>query len=93
MFARLPKFHLLAFLLLFFNAQLSVAVHAVEHPFHNHVASCDVFMAAEQQQALPTLEVVTLILPQSVEQAVFHQTSVELFFFPHYQTRAPPFFR
>jgi len=72
--------------------QLGVLAHAVEHPFHNPIESCDVFIAAEQvdgdlasgQINLPAIkddltDVCIIISELSISRSI-------------YQARAPPFF-
>lgn len=91
MLKRTFRFHLLAFLLLFLNAQLAVAVHAAEHPFHKHVVSCNVFMAAEQEQAAFAQPAISSAIPQRFEALELLLPSHALPFIAHFQSRAPPF--
>lgn len=86
-FAQIP---LLALLLLFLNAQQAVAVHAAEHNFHKHISSCDVFLAAETEQALTQHVLVPAVLPQRFEASSFPVKSVELAKLSPFQARAPP---
>lgn len=92
MLTRFPKFHLLALLLLFLNAQLAVAVHEVEHSFHKHVSSCDVFIAAQTEQALTHHISVPAVLPQLIEYSFFLPQHAQLSRLAPFQARAPPVF-
>lgn len=87
---RFPKFHLLALLLLLLNAQLAVAVHEAEHNFHKHISSCDVFIAAQSEQALTHHIVVPVVLPQHIEYSVCLPQSAQLPILAPFQARAPP---
>jgi len=72
--------------------QLSVLIHAEEHPFHESHESCDVFVAAEQTDSTLVINSINLLVIKndapdicfiiselSVSQSVYH-------------ARAPPFF-
>lgn len=90
MFSRIKPTFLLTLLLLFLNAQQAVAVHAAEHNFHKHVSSCDVFLAAESEQASVQHVVVPAALPQYFETSSFLFESAEPVVLAPFSPRAPP---
>lgn len=70
----------------------AVSVHASEHPFHKHVTSCDVLVAAEKNGACPPAYINVpplVVLPCQVictgKQAVLQSPPYTL-----YLSRAPP---
>lgn len=72
--------------------QLTVLVHAEQHPFHESHESCDVFVAAEQTDS--TLAINNIDLPVIKNDAphicfIISKLSISL---SVYQARAPPFF-
>lgn len=90
MFSRIKLTFLLTLLLLFLNAQQAVAVHAAEHNFHKHVSSCDVFIAAQSEQASVQHVVVPTVQPQHIEYSVYLPQSAPLPTLAPFQARAPP---
>lgn len=90
MLSRLNRFSLLALILLFLTAQYSVAVHTAEHPFHKHVVSCDVFMAAQNDQACQADVFLPSVERQAIEPFIFFSASISLLPQPLFQARAPP---
>ena len=79
---------LLSFFLL--SAQISVAVHATEHPFHHHVASCDTFLAASHDQGLCATDFTVAVTPQKIEPASEPIYSFRVVPSCAYCARAPP---
>ena len=87
---RWPVARFLFFVLLLLNAQLGVAVHAAEHPFHEHAVSCDVFAAAQPGQGLCGVELSIALEPVAIEpccEPLYHFLSPSVFV---YFSRAPP---
>ncbi len=81
---------LLLLSLLLLGAQVSVAVHSAEHPFHNHVASCDAFLSAQPDQALSSSVYIPTVITPPTEPYRFlpyHFLSVPT---SAYSARAPP---
>lgn len=81
---------LLILSLLLLSAQVSVAVHSIEHPFHQHVASCDVFLAAQSATALCNSDFVIAVVRQAPEQSVFAPYEFHSLTPRAYSSRAPP---
>ncbi len=81
---------LLSILLLI--GQLSVLIHAVEHPFHDHDESCDIFISSEQSS--DNLLINSLELPIVNNHSLVINTTTALFTTLElvYHARAPPFF-
>lgn len=90
---RKPLLYALTLVVMWYG--FAVSVHASEHPFHKHVESCDVLVAAEKNGACPPAFINDSPLTVSCCQASSTGYLLVLQSPPHtlYLTRAPPLAR
>ncbi|MCP3850687.1 MAG: hypothetical protein GY694_10695 [Gammaproteobacteria bacterium] len=72
--------------------QMSVIVHAQEHPFHDSQHSCEVFVAAEQTDSTLVVNSIDLLVIKNDTPDIFFIISELSVSQSVYHARAPPFF-
>lgn len=87
---RKPLVFALALVVMWYG--FAVSAHAFEHPFHKHVVSCDVLVAAEKNGACPpsTFKVDAPVVLPCPAVCSEYQTVLSSLPYTLYLSRAPP---